>query len=267
MVNHRTYHLSVRHLWKIFGPRPKQVLDSEWRERGRTEVQAGTGHVIGLRDVSFDVDEGETFVIMGLSRSGKSTLVRCLLRLIEPSEGQIIVDGEDIVEYNQKKLIQFRRQKVGMVFKHFGLMPHRRIIDNVAWGLETQRVEKTKRLGRAREALALVGLQGWEDYMPHELSGSMQQRVGLARALAADPQILLMDEPFSALDPLIRRDMQDELIRLQVLVKKTIVFVTNDLDEALKLGDRIAIMQDGEIIQLKGNGNGIIQAKEQTRKM
>ena len=224
--------VEVRGLWKVFGRHPERILASEWRHKSRNEVQKKTGHVIALRDVSFEVAPGETFVIMGLSGSGKSTLVRCLLRLIEPSEGQLFVGGEDILQYSSNQLIQFRRSKAGMIFQRFGLMPHRNVIDNVAFGLELQGVDRRVRLNRAREVLTLVGLAGWENNMPHELSGGMQQRVGLARALAADPEILLMDEPFSALDPLIRREMQDELCRLQKQLKKTIIFITHDLDEA-----------------------------------
>jgi glycine betaine/proline transport system ATP-binding protein len=242
--------LSVRGLWKVFGSNPKSVLASEWRDKSRSEVQQATGHVVALRDVTLDVSPGEVFVVMGLSGSGKSTLVRCLLRLIEPSEGQVLVDGEDILRYSRSQLLRFRRKKAGMVFQRFGLLPHRSVFDNVAFGLETQGVDKRSRLRRTREVLQIVGLEGWEHNLPHELSGGMQQRVGLARALAADPEILLMDEPFSALDPLIRREMQDELIRIQDRLKKTIVFITHDLDEALKLGRRVAIMRDGAIVQI-----------------
>ncbi len=242
--------VEVRGLWKVFGRHPERILTSEWRHKSRSEVQAEMGHVIALRDVSFDVAMGETFVVMGLSGSGKSTLVRCLLRLIEPSEGQVLVDGEDILQYSSSQLTQFRRRKAGMIFQRFALMPHRNIIDNAAFGLELQGVDKRVRLKRGGEVLELVGLAGWECNMPHELSGGMQQRVGLARALAADPEILLMDEPFSALDPLIRCEMQDSLCRLQEQLKKTIIFITHDLDEALKLGDQIAVMRDGAIVQV-----------------
>jgi glycine betaine/proline transport system ATP-binding protein len=241
--------IEVRGLWKVFGRQPERILTSEWRDRSRSEVQAEMDHVIALRDVSLDVAAGETFVVMGLSGSGKSTLVRCLLRLIEPCEGQILVDGEDILQYSSSQLTQFRRRKAGMIFQRFALMPHRNVIDNAAFGLELQGVNKRVRLERGREVLQLVGLAGWEQCMPHQLSGGMQQRVGLARALAADPEILLMDEPFSALDPLIRSEMQESLCRLQAQLKKTIVFITHDLDEALKLGDRIAVMRDGAIVQ------------------
>ena len=243
--------ISVRDLWKVFGPNASSLLNEDWvREASRREVLERTGHVIGIKDVSFDVYEGEVFVAMGLSGSGKSTLVRCLTRLIEPSLGTIEIDGDDVMGYNDQQLIHLRREKVSMVFQHYGLMPHRRVLDNVAYGLEVQGVDKAIRYEKAREAVERVGLEGWEQYYPSELSGGMQQRVGLARALAVDPPILLMDEPFSGLDPLIRRNMQDELINLLEQLKKTIVFITHDLDEALKLGDRIAIMRDGEIIQL-----------------
>ena len=242
--------LSVQKLWKVFGPRPHSVLRSDWRNKGRAEVQQATGHVIALRDVSFDVAKGEVFVVMGLSGSGKSTLVRCLLRLIEPSEGLSLVDGKDILRYSRKQLIQFRRKQVAMVFQRFGLLPHRNVIDNVAFPLEIEGVAKRARMARAHQALQAVELEDWEHNMPHELSGGMQQRVGLARALASESDILLMDEPFSALDPLIRREMQGELIRLQERLKKTIIFITHDLDEALKLGSRVAIMRDGAIIQI-----------------
>ena len=186
---------------------------------------------------------------MGLSGSGKSTLVRCLIRLIEATQGRVMFDGEDIFSYTREELIQFRRQKVAMVFQHYGLLPHRRVLDNVAYGLEVRGVETEERYRAASEAIATVGLDGWEDYLPREMSGGMQQRVGLARALAVNSEVLLMDEPFSGLDPLIRREMQDQLIVLQRELNKTIVFITHDLNEALKIGDRIAIMRDGEIIQ------------------
>lgn len=241
--------LSITNLWKVYGAHPSQILEPEWRDKSRKEIQDETGHVIALRDVDFDVNEGETFVVMGLSGSGKSTLARCLLRLIEPTKGAIAFDGEDIMSYNHRRLIDFRRHKTGMVFQRFGLMPHRSVRDNVGWALEIQGLDKTIRDDRARELLEMVGLSGWENSYPYQLSGGMQQRVGLARALAADPEILVMDEPFSALDPLIRREMQDELIRLQYQINKTIIFITHDLDEALKVGSRIAIMRDGEIIQ------------------
>ena len=210
---------------------------------------AQTGGVLAVRDVSFQVREGETFVIMGLSGSGKSTLVRCLGRLIEPTRGEVLIDGEDLLAMNRKQLRDIRRHKMGMVFQHFGNFPHKRVLDNVVYGLQIQGVDKATQLNRAAEVIEMVGLTGWEDRYPHELSGGMQQRVGLARALAVDPEILLFDEPFSALDPLIRRDMQDQLIGLQQLVRKTMVFITHDFLEALKVGDRVAIMKDGEFVQ------------------
>ena len=202
-----------------------------------------------MRDISFNVRAGEIFVIMGLSGSGKSTLVRCLIRLIESTKGRIEFDGEDILEYTQEQLIEFRRHKVAMVFQSYGLLPHRSVLDNVAYGLEIQGMDRAERYKAASEAIETVGLSGWEGYYPREMSGGMQQRVGLARALAVNSPSLLMDEPFSGLDPLIRREMQDELISLQTELHKTIVFITHDLDEALKLGDRIVILRDGEIAQ------------------
>ena len=205
--------------------------------------------MLAVRDVSFNVREGETFVIMGLSGSGKSTLVRCISRLIEPTRGEILVDGEDLLSMNKKQLRDIRRHKMGMVFQHFGNFPHKRVLENVVYGLQIQGIDKATQHRRAAEVIDMVGLSGWEDRYPHELSGGMQQRVGLARALAVDPQILLFDEPFSALDPLIRREMQDQLIGLQQLVQKTMVFITHDFLEALKVGDRVAIMKDGEFVQ------------------
>ena len=242
--------ISVRSLWKVFGKNPRTVMTPEYAGKSKAEIQEETGCVVALQNVNFDVSLAETFVVMGLSGSGKSTLIRCLIRLIEPTSGEIRIDDEDVLKYSSRELTQFRRQKVAMVFQHFGLLPHRKIIDNAAWGLEVQGMEKNLRYEKAREVLEAVGLKGWEESFAGELSGGMQQRVGLARALAVDPQILLMDEPFSALDPLIRREMQDELIDLQKRLHKTIVFITHDLNEALKLGDRIAIMRDGMIIQL-----------------
>lgn len=242
--------ISVRSLWKVFGHNSQRVLTAEHAGKGKDEILEELGCVVALQDVSFDVAEGEIFVVMGLSGSGKSTLIRCLIRLIEPTRGQIFVDGEDILGYDNALLIQMRRNKVAMVFQKYGLLPHRRVIDNVTWGLEVQGISKQDRLERAQGTLEMVGLKGWEARYPRMLSGGMQQRVGLARALAVDPQILLLDEPFSGLDPLIRRNMQDELIKIQNLLHKTMIFITHDLNEALKLGDRIAIMRDGEIVQL-----------------
>lgn len=242
--------VSCRNVWKIFGPHPERIKASLDAGLSKGEVLEQTGHVVAVRDVSFDVREGEIFVVMGLSGSGKSTLVRCISRLIAPTWGQVIVDGEDVTAMDEAQLRERRRHKMSMVFQHFGLFPHRRVIDNVAYGLEVQGVDKATREARAREVLELVGLTGWETYYPDELSGGMQQRVGLARALAVDPEILLFDEPFSALDPLIRREMQDELLNLQTMMRKTVIFITHDFQEALKLGDHIAIMRDGEFVQV-----------------
>ncbi len=243
--------IAVKHLWKIFGPRADSIMDEEWtKDASKKEVQEQSGHVIAIHDVSLEVKEGEVFVVMGLSGSGKSTLARCLIRLVEPTMGAIEIDGEDITQYDGEQLTQLRRSKTGMIFQHYGLLPHKKVLDNVAYGLEVQGISRQPRYERAKEVLNTVGLEGWEDSYPDELSGGMQQRVGIARALALEPTILIMDEPFSGLDPMIRREMQDELIRLQKEVKKTIVFITHDLNEALKLGDHIAIMRDGEIIQL-----------------
>lgn len=241
--------IEVKNLWKVFGKSPMLALNDEYASASRAEIQEALGLVVALRDVSFKVEKGQIFVIMGLSGSGKSTLVRCLIRLIESTQGEVLFDGEDVLRYNSEQLIQFRRKKIAMVFQHYGLLPHRRVLDNVAYGLEIRGIEKEERYNAAREAIQTVGLKGWEDYLPSEMSGGMQQRVGLARALAANSDVLLMDEPFSGLDPLIRREMQDELISLQSSIQKTIVFITHDLNEALKIGDRIAIMRDGEIVQ------------------
>ncbi len=241
--------IEVKGLWKVFGARAERVFEPEYASLSRSEIQDSLGAVVGLRDVSFSVDTGQIFVVMGLSGSGKSTLVRCLIRLIEATRGEICFDGEDILAYAPEELIQFRRQKLAMVFQHYGLLPHRRVLDNVAYGLEIRGMEKEARYAEASKAIETVGLKGWEDYYAREMSGGMQQRVGLARALAVNSDVLLMDEPFSGLDPLIRREMQDELIALQTKLQKTIVFITHDLDEALKIGDRIAIMRDGEVVQ------------------
>ncbi len=239
-----------RNVWKIFGPTPQHIAKTITPEMTRSEILENTGHVVAVREVTFDVKEGEIFCVMGLSGSGKSTLVRCLSRLIEPTLGEIIVNGENVVEMNQDQLRELRRHKMSMVFQRFGLFSHRRVIDNVAYGLEVQGMSLSERHQHANKILNLVGLDGWAHHYPHELSGGMQQRVGLARALAVDPEILLCDEPFSALDPLIRRDMQNELIHLQKDLRKTMVFITHDFLEALKLGDRIAIMKDGAVVQI-----------------
>ena len=241
--------IEVKNLWKVFGSRPERAFEPQYADASRAEIQEALGLVVGLRDVSFNVDRGQIFVVMGLSGSGKSTLVRCLIRLIEATQGEVRFDGDDILKYSSDQLIEFRREKIAMVFQHYGLLPHRRVLDNVAYGLEIRGVDKSERYASAEEAIETVGLKGWENYFPSEMSGGMQQRVGLARALAVQSDVLLMDEPFSGLDPLIRREMQDELISLQTEIHKTIVFITHDLNEALKIGDRIAIMRDGEIVQ------------------
>lgn len=242
--------VEVRNVWKVFGTHPDAAVQLSSEGASRSEVLAKTGCTIGVRDVSFAVPRGETFVVMGLSGSGKSTLVRCLSRLIEPTSGEVLVDGEDLLGMNPAQLREVRRTKMSMVFQHFGLFPHKRVIDNVAYGLEVQHRPKHERRERAMEVITKVGLTDWAMHYPQQLSGGMQQRVGLARALALDPGILLFDEPFSALDPLIRREMQDELIRLQKEEQRTIIFITHDFAEAVRLGDRIAIMKDGEFDQI-----------------
>jgi glycine betaine/proline transport system ATP-binding protein len=242
--------LSVKNLWKVFGPGAEKIIGSPEADMSRPELLERTGCVAAVKDVSFDVLPGEVFVVMGLSGSGKSTLVRCLTRLIEPTAGQVEIGDRDVAAMSTKELMEVRRNEVAMVFQHFGLLPHRRVLDNVAFGLEIRGEDRDKRYARSREVIELVGLQGYENHYPDQLSGGMQQRVGLARALAVGPKILLFDEPFSALDPLIRRDMQTEVIRLQEDLDTTMVFITHDLQEALKLGDRILIMRDGEVVQV-----------------
>ena len=239
-----------RDVWKIFGRTPERVLESIRGDQSAGRILEETGHVVAVRGVSFEVKKGETFVVMGLSGSGKSTLVRCISRLTDPTRGEILVDGQDVLKMGEQELRELRRHKVSMVFQNFGLLPHRRVIDNVAYGLEVRGVPKSQRLEHATQMIELVGLAGWEHHLPRQLSGGMQQRVGLARALAVDPEILLFDEPFSALDPLIRREMQDELLRLQSTLHKTSIFITHDFAEALKLGDRIAIMRHGQFVQV-----------------
>jgi glycine betaine/proline transport system ATP-binding protein len=243
--------IKVENLYKIFGPNPKKAfpLIEEGKDRG--EILSKTGNVVAVRGVSFEIKKKETFVIMGLSGSGKSTLIRCLNRLIDPTSGQVFVDGKDVTKMDKEQLREVRRYTMSMVFQHFGLLPHRNVVNNVEFGLEIGGTEKEERHKKAMSAIELVGLKGYEKSMPDELSGGMQQRVGLARALANDPEVLLMDEAFSALDPLIRNQMQDELLELQAKMHKTIVFITHDLDEALKLGDRILILgPDGTARQL-----------------
>jgi len=237
-------------VWKIFGPHADRIVGTPDAELPRAELRKKTGCVAAVRDVSLDVWPGEVFVVMGLSGSGKSTLVRTLIRLIEPTAGSIHIAGREVTASSPAELRELRRHDVSMVFQHFGLLAHRRVIDNVAFGLEMQGMPKSERLARAREMLRLVGLEDVENQFPDQLSGGMQQRVGVARAFAVEPKVMLYDEPFSALDPLIRRDMQDEVTRLQAETGKTTVFITHDLPEALRLGDRIAIMRDGAIVQL-----------------
>ncbi|MEU6220379.1 glycine betaine/L-proline ABC transporter ATP-binding protein [Streptomyces sp. NPDC047022] len=242
---------SVENLWKVFGSKADRVpADAELGALDPTELRERTGCTAAVRDVGFDVRKGEVFVVMGLSGSGKSTLVRCLTRLIEPTAGTIAFHGEDVRAMDRSRLRELRRHRAAMVFQHFGLLPHRTVLDNVAYGLEVQGVGKSERRARAAEFVTKVGLEGMEQRRPSQLSGGQQQRVGLARALAVDPEVLLFDEPFSALDPLIRRDMQEEVVRLHREEGRTMVFITHDLSEALKLGDRIALMRDGRIVQL-----------------
>ena len=242
--------ISCQNLWKVFGPNPEGIFDLVNNGVNKQEILEQTGHVIAVKDVSFEVHENEIFVVMGLSGSGKSTLVRCINRLIEPTKGTILVDEVDVAQMNDVELRELRRHKLSMVFQNFGLLPHRTVQDNVAFGLEVRGEHGRERGEKVAQALELVGLKGWEKSRIYELSGGMQQRVGLARALATESEIVLMDEPFSALDPLIRRQMQDEFINLRSAMKKTVVFITHDLLEALKLGDRIAIMKDGVIVQI-----------------
>ncbi|MBO8170420.1 MAG: glycine betaine/L-proline ABC transporter ATP-binding protein [Bacillaceae bacterium] len=242
--------IEVKGVTKIFGSDPAKGVELLKQGLSKDEILEKTGMTVGVRDANFEVDEGEFFVIMGLSGSGKSTMIRMINRLIDPTVGEIYIDGENIVEMDKEQLIQTRRKKLGMVFQRFALFPHRTVLQNVEYGLEVQGVAKEEREKKAMESLEVVGLKGYEHSKPDQLSGGMQQRVGLARALANGSDILLMDEAFSALDPLIRKEMQDELLQLQEKLKKTIVFITHDLDEALKLGDRIAIMKDGAIVQI-----------------
>ena len=240
----------IEHLFKVFGDAPERALDLARQGVAKQDIVAQTGQSIGVFDASFTIEPGEIFVVMGLSGSGKSTLVRMFNRLIEPTAGRIVVDGEDIAQYNDKQLRDFRRKHISMVFQSFALLPHLTVLQNTAFGLELAGVPLGEREAAARAALEQVGLAVWAASYPDELSGGMQQRVGLARALAADPSILLMDEAFSALDPIIRTEMQDELLRLQQVKRRTIVFISHDLDEAMRIGDRIAIMKDGQVVQV-----------------
>lgn len=249
--------VKVEHLTKIFGKRQQQALAMMQENKSKTEILKKTGATVGVYDASFEVNEGEIFVVMGLSGSGKSTMIRLLNRLIDPTSGEIYIDGQDIAKMNKEELREVRRHKINMVFQNFGLFPHRTILENTEYGLEVRGVSKEERQKLAEQALDNSGLLSFKDQYPNQLSGGMQQRVGLARALANDPEILLMDEAFSALDPLIRREMQDELLDLQSNVQKTIIFITHDLNEALRIGDRIALMKDGEIMQI-GTGEEIL---------
>ncbi|MFO7595706.1 MAG: glycine betaine/L-proline ABC transporter ATP-binding protein [Desulfocurvibacter africanus] len=249
--------IRIQNLYKIFGTHPEKAMTMLRDGRSKDEIFRSTKQGVGVADVSFEARRGEIVVVMGLSGSGKSTLVRCINRLIEPTAGSIFIDGQDITTMTAEELRKLRQRKMSMVFQSFALFPHRTVLDNASFGLEIQGVAEEERRRRAHEALELVGLAGWEGSYPAQLSGGMQQRVGLARALAVSPDILLMDEAFSALDPLIRKDMQDELLSLQETMRKTIVFISHDLDEALKLGDRIVLMRDGRIEQC-GTGEEIL---------
>ncbi len=241
--------IEIENLYKLFGQTPNKFMPLVHQCKSKDEILAETGHTLGLKDINLQIKRGEIFVIMGLSGSGKSTLIRHFNRLIDPTEGVIRVEGTDVMQLGNKALQDFRRYKMSMVFQRFGLLPHKTVLDNVAYGLQIQGVNHSEAQAKAKEWLETVGLAGYEDQYPSQLSGGQQQRVGLARALCTDAEILLMDEAFSALDPLIRSEMQDQLIKLQESLHKTIVFITHDLDEALRLGDRIAILKDGEIVQ------------------
>ncbi|MGD1820762.1 MAG: quaternary amine ABC transporter ATP-binding protein [Pleomorphochaeta sp.] len=240
----------IEDVWKLYGKDPKKVFTKKLMNESKNTIQEKTGCILGLKSINLEIKKGEFYILMGLSGSGKSTLIRSLIRLVKPTKGSIIINDQDITKMNNEQLLQFRRDTFGMVFQHYGLLPHLTVLDNAAYGLKIKGIPKGERYAKAMQTLETVGLKGWEDYYPGSLSGGMQQRVGLARALANDPEILLMDEPFSGLDPLIRRQMQDELVELQEKLKKTIIFVTHDLHEALKLGDEIAILRDGEVVQV-----------------
>ena len=243
--------IQIQNVWKIFGNTSQDALDAIQKKKiSKQEALEKYNSVIGVSDVSFDVNKGEIFCVMGLSGSGKSTLVRHINRLLEPTSGKILINNQDVMQFNKENLQELRNKKIGMVFQNFALMPHRSVLDNIAMPLEIRGVSKNDRLDAANNILNIVELQGWGNKYAHELSGGMQQRVGLARALAADPEFLLMDEPFSALDPLIRRQLQSEFIKLSKQMKKTTVFITHDLDEAVRVGHRIAIMRDGEVVQI-----------------
>jgi glycine betaine/proline transport system ATP-binding protein len=250
IVNSSSKSLRLENVYKIFGAAPQDALQLAQEGIGKDEIFRRTNSVVAVNNISFTADEAEIFVVMGLSGSGKSTLIRCINRLLEPNSGKIILGDVDVTAANREQLRQIRLRQMAMVFQHFALLPHKTVAENAAYGLKTRGIGKSERRERGVEALKTVGLDAWADAYPGKLSGGMQQRVGLARALAVDPKILLMDEPFSALDPLIRRDMQDELIRIQERLQTTIIFITHDLQEALKLGDKIAIMRDGRFVQL-----------------
>ncbi|MBN2658481.1 MAG: glycine betaine/L-proline ABC transporter ATP-binding protein [Spirochaetales bacterium] len=245
-----TVQVEIRNLWKVFGRDPKKIVNGPLKDKSKEEIKKKTGCVVAMRNINLDIRKGEFYILMGLSGSGKSTLIRNLIRLVNPTSGSVTINGENVTKMSSEDLLQFRRKTFGMVFQHYGLLPHMTVLDNAAYGLKVRGLPKGERFAKAMRSLETVGLKGWEDSYPGALSGGMQQRVGLARALANDPEILLMDEPFSGLDPLIRRQMQDELVELQDRLQKTIIFVTHDLHEALKLGDRIAIMRNGEVVQV-----------------
>ena len=242
--------IKVKNLYKIFGSKPQSVLAKVQEGVSKNEILKKTKHTVGLDNISLDIKKGETFVVMGLSGSGKSTLIRCLNRLIEPTAGEVLIEGHNILNLSKQQVQQLRREKMSMVFQRFALFPHKNVLQNVAYGLNVQGISVEQQQKQALYWIETVGLKGYENSRPRQLSGGMQQRVGLARALCTNPEILLMDEAFSALDPLIRREMQDELIKLQQELQKTIVFITHDLDEALRLGDRVAILKDGQLVQL-----------------
>ncbi|MDD3365803.1 MAG: glycine betaine/L-proline ABC transporter ATP-binding protein [Sphaerochaetaceae bacterium] len=250
MADENNTQIVIKDLWKVYGKDTKRVFQENLRNKSKDEIQNETGCIVGMRDINLEINKGEFYILMGLSGSGKSTLIRALIRLVKTTKGSIVINGEEITKMSSEQMIQFRRKTFGMVFQSYGLLPHMTVLENAAYGLKIRGIGKEARYEKAREVLETVGLKGWEEYYPTSLSGGMQQRVGLARALANEPEILLMDEPFSGLDPLIRRQMQDELVELQSKLQKTIIFVTHDLHEALKLGDRIAILRNGEVVQV-----------------
>ncbi len=250
IMNNSQPKIQLENLIKIYGDRPRTALKLFREGKTRDDILNLTNQVVSIADISLQINQGELFVIMGLSGSGKSTLIRCINRLIKPTSGHIYIDREDIAHVNEQRMRELRLRKISMVFQQFGLFPHKTVVENVEYGLKIRGIEQVKRREKGRETLARVGLEQWADYFPASLSGGMQQRVGLARALATDAEILLMDEPFSALDPLIRREMQEELLRLQKELHKTIIFISHDIHEAFKIGDRIAVMKEGKIVQL-----------------